>query len=83
MPKLAAGPPVLVRFVDPLPSPAFIRTETSRPGAARPNISSWRSEQALNSTPRARNSARRSEGICEVSWICSGAKPARSARSTS
>ena len=28
MPKLDAGPPVLVRLVEPLPSPGFIRTET-------------------------------------------------------
>ena len=53
MPKLDAGPPVLVRLVDPLPSPGFMRTETARPGAARPKASSWCSEQALKSTPRA------------------------------
>ena len=36
MPKLDAGPPVLVRLVEPLPSPGFIRTETDCPwrGAA-------------------------------------------------
>ena len=33
MPKLEAGPPVLVRLVEPLPRPGFIRTETSPPGA--------------------------------------------------
>ena len=53
MPKLEPGPPVLVRLVAPLPSPAFIRTDTSCPGAARPNCSSWWSEQALKRTPRA------------------------------
>ena len=83
MPKLAAGPPVLVRLVAPLPRPAFMRTETSRPGARRPSISSWWSEQALTSTPASRNSASRADGICEVSWIWPGAKPARRARSTS
>ncbi len=52
MPKLDAGPPVLVRLVEPLPSPGFMRTETSCPGAARPKCSSWWSEQALKRTPR-------------------------------
>ena len=50
-----------------------------RPGATRPNSSSWCSEQALKSTPRARCSASRRDGICEVSWIASGVKP-RAAR---
>ena len=36
MPKLDAGPPVLVRLVEPLPSPGFIRTRDRcrRRGAA-------------------------------------------------
>ena len=51
MPKLEAGPPVLVRLVRAAAEPGFIRTETSRPGATRPNASSWWSEQALKSTP--------------------------------
>ena len=36
IPKLDAGPPVLVRLVEPLPSPGFIRTETSLPGSDPP-----------------------------------------------
>ena len=83
MPKLEAGPPVFVRLVEPLPSPGFIRTETSRPRAIWPKASSWCSEQALKSTPLPRNSGSRRDGIWEVSWISDGAKPARSARSTS
>ncbi len=83
MPKLEPGPPVLVRLVAPLPRPAFIRTDTSCPGAARPNSSSWWSEQALKRTPRPRCSASRRVGIWEVSWMAAGGKPARSARSTS
>src|SRR6266849_6416167 len=31
IPKLAEGPPVLVRFVDPLPSPGFMRTAMAHP----------------------------------------------------
>ena len=74
---------MLVRLVEPVPSPGFIRTESSRPGASRPNSSSWCSEQALKSTPRSTCRASARDGICEVSWMRSGAKPARSARSTS
>jgi hypothetical protein len=83
MPKLEAGPPVLVRLVDPEPRPGFILTDTSPPGATRPNSSSWWSEQALKRIPRRRCSASRREGIWEVSWTRSGVNPARSARSTS
>ena len=36
IPKLDAGPPVLVRLVEPVPSPGFIRTDTSLPGAILP-----------------------------------------------
>ena len=57
MPKLEAGPPVFVRLVEPLPSPGFIRTETSRPARPGRSASSWCSEQALKSTPLPRNSA--------------------------
>ena len=32
---------MFVRFVEPLPSPGFMRTATVRPGVARPNASSW------------------------------------------
>jgi hypothetical protein len=83
IPKLAAGPPVLVRLVEPVPSPGFIRTDTSLPGATRPKLSSWWMEHALNRTPRRTCSASRRDGIWEVSWISAGANPAWIARSTS
>src|SRR5207245_7249994 len=73
MPKLAEGPPVFVRFVEPLPSPGFMRTATARPGVARPNASSWCKEQAFRKTPRRTCSAIRCEGIWDVRRICSGA----------
>ena len=47
--------------------------DTLAPGATWPNASSWWSEQALKSTPRADVLARsRRDGICEVSWMRSG-----------
>ena len=63
IPKLAERPPVFVRFVDPLPSPGFMRTAMEWPGAARPMASSWCSEQAFSSTPSRMCSASRVEGI--------------------
>jgi hypothetical protein len=60
-----------------------MRTAIAWPGAARPIASSWWSEHAFNRMPRRTCSARRVDGIWELSWICPGAKPARSARSTS
>ena len=83
IPKLADGPPVLVRLVEPLPSPGFRRTAMARPGAAWPKASSSCREQAFRTMPRAANSGSRRHGICDVSWIRSAANPARSARSTS
>ncbi len=38
IPKLEAGPPVLVRLVEPVPSPGFTRTESSPPGREPPEL---------------------------------------------
>ena len=78
------GPPVLVRLVEPLPSPGFIRTETSRPGATLAERLELVQRAGVEEHARARGARPAArEGICEVSWIAAGAKPARSARSTS
>jgi len=53
MPKLAEGPPVFVRFTEPLPSPGFMRTAIARPGVARPNASNWCKEQSVQEDPAA------------------------------
>ena len=84
MPKLEPGPPVLVRLVAPLPRPGLTRMDDVAAGKRRAEAVELMQRAGVVAHAAADEmlaSAR--DGICEVSWIVSGGKPARSARSTS